>query len=294
MRRRVLHALTTISITVLAGGLAAATLVRLAPGFGVDERELDLRLSAGTVRRMRAEGNGSGESVLKYYLHYLARAGTGDLGISTGFGRPVAGLIAERFPETALAAGMGLAAAWLVGMLLALGAVTAGRPAFDMASGALAAFLLCLPSSVVALGFILAGRMEGRMAAAGVIALVLVPRVFRSARAIFGGFASAPHVLVARAKGLRRLRVIAVHLLVPAAGPLVALLGVSASVAFGAAIPAEVICDSPGLGQLAWQAALKRDLPLLIDITLLVAVLASVAGLAADAAQPPSNRADAR
>jgi ABC-type dipeptide/oligopeptide/nickel transport system permease component len=36
------------------------------------------------------------------------------------------------------------------------------------------------------------------------------------------------------------------------------------------------------LGQLAWQAALKRDLPLLIDITLLVAVLAGVSGLAAE------------
>jgi peptide/nickel transport system permease protein len=57
------------------------------------------------------------------------------------------------------------------------------------------------------------------------------------------------------------------------------------SVAFGAAIPIEVLCDSPGLGQLAWQAALKRDLPLLVDITLLVALVAGISGLAAEVVQ---------
>jgi peptide/nickel transport system permease protein len=288
MRRRAVHSLATILIAVLAGGLTAATLVRLAPGFGVDEREFDSRFGAEAVRRIRAETNGSRESALKYYMHYLARAATGDLGFSTSFRRPVAALIAERLPQTARAAGMGLAAAWALGMLLAFAAVMVAQPAFDMASGALAALLLCLPASVVALGFVVAGRMEGPLAAAGVIALVIFPRVFRYARAILGRFATAPHVLMARAKGLGRLRVMAAHMLVPAAGSILALLGVSASLAFGAAIPAEVICDSPGLGQLAWQAALKRDLPLLIDITALVTVLAGIAGLAAEVVHAPS------
>jgi peptide/nickel transport system permease protein len=31
--------------------------------------------------------------------------------------------------------------------------------------------------------------------------------------------------------------------------------------------------DEPGLGQLAWQAALGRDLPVLVAITLLIAAL---------------------
>jgi len=58
------------------------------------------------------------------------------------------------------------------------------------------------------------------------------------------------------------------------------------SAAFAAAIPVEVLCDSPGLGQLAWQAALKRDLPLLINITLLVSVLAGISGMAGEMARP--------
>ena len=32
-------------------------------------------------------------------------------------------------------------------------------------------------------------------------------------------------------------------------------------------------CDSPGIGQLAWQAALGRDLPLLVNMTLLVTLV---------------------
>src|SRR5260370_23176982 len=91
---------------------------------------------------------------------------------------------------------------------------------------------------------------------------------------------------MARAKGLGPVRLLWTHVLRPAAPAVAALLGVSVSVAFAAAIPVEVLCDSPGLGQLAWQAALKRDLPLLINIALLVSVLAGISGMAAEMTQP--------
>jgi peptide/nickel transport system permease protein len=72
---------------------------------------------------------------------------------------------------------------------------------------------------------------------------------------------------------------------IPAAGlQLLALAGVSLNMAFGAAIPVEVICDSPGIGQLAWQATLARDLPLLVNLTVLVAVMTMVANSASDLA----------
>ena len=52
--------------------------------------------------------------------------------------------------------------------------------------------------------------------------------------------------------------------------------------ALGAAIPIEVICDSPGIGQLAWQAALGRDLPLLVNMTLFVTLVTLGANSASD------------
>jgi len=46
-----------ILITVLIGGFLGATLVRLAPGFGVNEEELDIRdgFAAGETADMRRD-----------------------------------------------------------------------------------------------------------------------------------------------------------------------------------------------------------------------------------------------
>src|SRR5260370_9452422 len=79
-----------------------------------------------------------------------------------------------------------------------------------------------------------------------------------------------PQVLAARARGLRSGAIFGRHVLPVAAPPLLALLGVSFAIPFAAAIPIEALCDSPGLGQLAWQAALSRDLPLIGNVTLVV------------------------
>jgi ABC-type dipeptide/oligopeptide/nickel transport system permease component len=43
-----------------------------------------------------------------------------------------------------------------------------------------------------------------------------------------------------------------------------------------------VICDTPGVGQLAWRAAMDRDLPLLVTITVLVALMTMVVNGLAD------------
>jgi peptide/nickel transport system permease protein len=289
MRARLIHSCTTVLLTVLLGGLIAATLVRRLPGFGVDEREFDPHYSQDSVRRIRQESRPSDHGAVLDYLRFLARAVTGDLGISASFHRPVAALIAERFPQTLASAGAGLGLGWVLGMLFAIAAALS-RSAFDFCAGALAALLLCLPSSVLAPGVGLAGPLDGRKAAAAVVAMVIFPRVFRFARAILGRVACAPHVLMARARGVGPARLVWAHLLRPCAPAMLALLGVSVSVAFGAAIPIEVLCDSPGLGQLAWQAALKRDLPLLVDITLLVSLMAGVSGLAAEIIRPATAR----
>ena len=49
--RRILSSLATLALT----GLAAATLLRIAPGFDVDARELDGRTSAETQRQIRGK-----------------------------------------------------------------------------------------------------------------------------------------------------------------------------------------------------------------------------------------------
>jgi peptide/nickel transport system permease protein len=94
--------------------------------------------------------------------------------------------------------------------------------------------------------------------------------------------ASLPYVLTARAKGVGVFRLMFWHILRPAAPQLLALAGVSVSIAFTAAIPVEALCDLPGLGQLAWKAALSRDLSLLVTLTMIVAVVTLVANSLSD------------
>ena len=79
-----------------------------------------------------------------------------------------------------------------------------------------------------------------------------------------------PHVLAARARGLSELRILFWHVVPVVAPQLLAVAGVSVSLAVGAAIPVEALCGLAGVGQLAWQAALARDLPLLVNITVLM------------------------
>jgi ABC-type dipeptide/oligopeptide/nickel transport system permease component len=52
--------------------------------------------------------------------------------------------------------------------------------------------------------------------------------------------------------------------------------------AVGAVIPVEALCGLAGVGQLAWQAALARDLPLLVNITILVTLVTLLANSGAD------------
>jgi ABC-type dipeptide/oligopeptide/nickel transport system permease component len=58
---------------------------------------------------------------------------------------------------------------------------------------------------------------------------------------------------------------------------MLALVAASVSMAVGAIIPIEAICDAAGLGRLAWQAAMARDLPLLLNLTMLIAVATTTA-----------------
>ena len=72
------------------------------------------------------------------------------------------------------------------------------------------------------------------------------------------------------------------HVVPTTAPQLLALAGVSVSIAIGAAVPIEALCDQPGIGQLAWHAALARDLVLLVNLTLIVTLVTVVANSASD------------
>jgi len=270
--------------TTLLGVLLAGALIRMAPGFGVDERELDSRLNAGSLRRIREAGR-QGRNLWSFYLGYCKGLARGDLGTSQALGQPVSLLLRERIPVTLRTAGAGLQAAWLVALALAIAGVLCRNRWVDFVAGALSSMLLCLPAAAIGLLTMLVSSQAGHEAmVAAAIALVVFPRLSRLSRSILAQALERPHVACAIARGVPRLRLVAWHILAPSAGPLLALAGVSTTLAFGAAIPIEVVCDWPGLGQLAWQAALQRDFPLLVNLSLIVCVLVAGSNALAEAA----------
>ena len=262
----------------LSGALFSATLVRLAPGYGVGERELDPRWSAASVDALRQKEALHG-GLPSFYFHYLSALAHGDFGESDSLKRPVGELLRKRLPVTGNSVLRGLGLAWFTAAILAsLGLASRGW-LFEASTTAFSSFLLSLPSAVVAM---LAVHLRTPVFCA--IGVVVFPRLYRYIRSLLVRSYDQPHVLAARARGLRSGAIFWRHVLPVAAPPLMALFGVSFAIAFGAAIPIEALCDSPGLGQLAWQAALSRDLPLIVNVTLVVSLVMLAANSLADLA----------
>jgi ABC-type dipeptide/oligopeptide/nickel transport system permease component len=274
-----------ILLTAVVGGLLGATLVRLGPGFDVDERELNNRLNADSQQAIRAE-RAADSNIAIFYFRYLSGLLRGDFGFSRTLNRPVAEVLKERLPLTLGSLGYGALGGVSIGLLLALATLWWRTPGLDLLPSVLAGVCLAVPAAVIALIFLWM-RAGGRWA----IALVVFPHVYRYSKNLLAATYQAPHVLAAQAKGLSRARVLFAHVFLPSAPQLAALAGISVTLAFGASIPIEVICDAPGIGQLAWKAALGRDLPLLVNITILVALLTLAVNSLADLAMAPWKEA---
>jgi peptide/nickel transport system permease protein len=269
------HALSLLA-TVLLGGLLSATLVRLAPGFDADERELDPHLSAQSLQALR-ESRRQDHNVFRFYFTYMKRAASGDLGTSLTLGQPVRTLLRERIPLTLRLLSVGLGLAWILALTLSLTAAWLRLSIYDVMTTVVSGTLLCIPAAVLALLSVL-WNVPGSLA----IALIVFPHTYRYAHNLLVKTYSRPHILAARAKGIGEGRILFWHVVPVVTPQLLALAGVSVSMAVGAAIPVEALCGLPGIGQLAWQAALGRDLPLLVNITVLVTLVTLLANSGAD------------
>ena len=280
VKRRLLYPLLTIAATALLGGLLGATLVRVAPGSDVSQEELNFQLSAQSKEYFRAL-HARDQHVLSFYGYYLSSLAKGDLGYSMLFQRPVRELLKERLPVTITGIALGVLVGWALGFLFALPASLRSSTAYSSFSTLFSGLFLCIPSAVLALLF-LVFRWPAQLA----IALIVFPNVFRYLRNLLVKTYRMPYVVTAKARGLSSARIFLWHVLPNLSAPLIALAGISVSIALGAAIPVEVVTDTPGIGQLAWRAALGRDVPLLVSLTLVIAVVTVTANSFSDLMAP--------
>jgi peptide/nickel transport system permease protein len=137
------------------------------------------------------------------------------------------------------------------------------------------ACLLCLPTAAIA-----ALLLNADWPAEMVLAAALVPKIYQVCRGLIVEAFDHAEVLAARARGIGTSRILGWYVMPRIGGPVLAWAAATAGIAVGAVVPIEVICDVPGLGQLAWKAALARDLPVLVVLTLMVAIIIQISNTA--------------
>jgi peptide/nickel transport system permease protein len=275
-----------LAVMVVAS-LLAALVIRYAPGFFSDPQELNSGLSSESLRAIR-EARAAQANVQSFYFRYIVSLVHGDLGRSLSLNQPVRDLLQERLPVTSRNLALALLLAWLLGVVLAVASTALNSRLPAMLNDGLSSVFVSTPAAALALVFVYL-RLPP-FAAAGVL---MFPKIYRYSANMLAESYAAPHVLMARAKGAGCWRLLVWHVAPGCMPQWIALMGVSVSVGLGLLLPIEVISDTPGIGQLAWQAAQSRDLTLLVNLTLVITLLTAFATTLSDMLRPGFTRGTA-
>ena len=94
------------------------------------------------------------------------------------------------------------------------------------------------------------------------------------------------YIRTARAKGLARRAILFRHALPNAILPVIAMIGIDIGLFMGGIVVVEGVFGWPGIGQLAWQAIQRVDIPIIMGVTLVSACAIVLGNLLADLVTP--------
>jgi peptide/nickel transport system permease protein len=296
--RRLLHALTTLLLVCTA----TFAIIHAAPGGPavLADPKLSSEERAAIERRL-----GIDRPLGEQYVRWMGRIARGDLGTSFLYQVPNADAIRERLPSTLLLAGSALLVALAVALLV--GAWCAAHPnswldhaATVLASGAMAvpAFwlgMLLILLFAVTLGVLPAGgnTSVGAEPSLGdtlahlvlpvvVLSAALTAELLRYTRSSTRMALLQPYIRVAQGKGVGPRRLRWRHALRNALVPVLTVLGLQLPRLVGGAAVTETVFSWPGMGRLGVEAALSRDYPLVLAITLVISATVALATLFVD------------
>lgn len=260
---------------VLLVMVSSTILVRFAPGYLSDAREMDARYAEAARAELSAEAARS-HSLAQMLRDEMGGWMQGNAGLSRQFGVPVWELIRPRLAVTGALLLRSLLLAWPLAVCASL-LTSAGRnPSLFWQFPA--TLLLAVPTAAMATICLLADSGGPVL----VMALLLAARDFKFLHRTLRAAWLEPHLLQARAQGVRPWRLLIAYVLPSIVGQLSALAGLSLVTALSALVPVEVIFNVPGLGELAWNAALNRDLPVLLAVTMIMALAVTLSGMVSD------------
>jgi peptide/nickel transport system permease protein len=300
--RTLLSRLLQALVVLLLVSVATFVVIRAAPG--LPEVAADLDIGPEDQARMLAS-LGLDRPLHEQYLRWLGAVLQGDLGTSLLSGRPVSGMIGQALPASLLLAGSALALAVLVS--IPLGIVSAIRryspidylvTLFSFIGASIPGFwyaILLILLFGVTLGWLPTSgiRPAGReatlidtvrhlMLPTVVLSTAAMAQLTRYTRSSVLEVLRRDYMRTARAKGLRERVVIVRHGLRNALFPVVTVMGLLIPVLLGGAAVVELVFAWPGIGRLAIDAALRRDYPIVMGVTLLISAVTVASNLVID------------
>ena len=286
---------------LLLSSLLVFAIIHLVPGdpidtmlgaasFGITTPEAQAKLVAQIREQL-----GLNDPLPLQYLHWLGSALRFDFGESFIRHQPVATLIAQRLPATLELAGAALVLSVLLGMSMGIIAALKRNTPIDAAVMIVSLAGVSIPSFAFAMVLILVFSVFlGMLPATGsgsfdrliLPALVLgyegTALIARLTRSSLLEVLGREYITTARAKGLPRRLVVLRHAMRNALIPVVTIVGLQVGRLLAGSIIVETVFARQGVGQLAIDAILQKDYPLVQAIILLTASAYVVANLLVD------------
>lgn len=303
--RRLIQAIPVVILIMIGTFL----LLKLAPGDTVDALVGDMGgADAAFIERLRIE-YGLDQPVWVQLWRYMLKLASFDFGWSFVYEQPVSTVLMDRLGTTLLLMATSLSIAFTLG--ITLGAIAARR-AYSLTDNLISvlglvfyatpSFFLSLMLMLVfsvKLGWLPVGGIttiaafytgwdhvwdvaRHLMMPTAALSLIYLAFYLRLMRASVIEVAELDYVRTARAKGAKETRLMIHHIMRNALLPVVTLLGLQFSTLLGGSIVVETIFTLPGLGQLAYQSVVQRDMNTLMGIIFLCSIIVVVVNFFTD------------
>lgn len=286
--------------TLLLILIGVFVLLQFAPGDTVDALMAQMGGGDAETAKQLRQYYGLDVSAWAQLGNYLWRLVRLDLGFSAIYGKPVATVIGERLPATILLMTASLSLAFFFGLIFGviaargvnrwpdtlistLGLVFYAMPTFWFGLMAIVVFsiyLQWLPAggfediTVARTGFARTLDIASHLVLPTLtLALFYMAIYLRIMRGSMLEVLTLDFVRTARAKGMDETRVVVRHVLRNALLPMVTLIGLQAGTMLGGSVVVESVFSLPGLGRLAYESVIQRDLNTLLGIVFVSALL---------------------
>ena len=231
------------------------------------------------------------------YARYLGNLVQGDMGRSYIQKARVSELIASRLPATLQLMAAAIFLQLLIGLPAGIFASTRRNRPPDKTVMLLSFVGISAPQFVVGLLliYVFAYKLElFPLGGYGTIWHVVLPALTlgvtiagwysRMSRSSMIDVLRQDYIRTARAKGVPEYRVVLVHALRNAILPIIAMIGIDIGLYAQGIVVVEAVFGWPGIGQLAWLAIQRIDIPIMMGVTLVAAVGIVLGNLLADIA----------